>query len=426
MGKEVLGGVITKPAAEYVFTESQASLGDGAEIDSGWMDTETWDKYQLEVDSDQILTLTISSATGAGGTGIVSVLPTIPPQAVYSISVPPRRRYVRYQLQNLTGGPVTNCAMSIKATYGSSDKQTVIPLSFAPADVSQAALVAAVGKGRRPDGAYINTPADGILMEYTTPILAAGSVTLGPFDTEGFKSIEMYIATDQVSDTNGIVVAYTSNPNAVTPTYYPGQTFTFGPDAVSSGFVAKRFAPVLSGFKITFTNGGFAQGSLYFALRVKNSQAEPTSVSVENDINATQGTVLSRAVIAAKNDIGTYGNIMRGARGGHRVSIYEHEAETPIKPLNALSGNATSVGSGTATRIASAAPAGTKSIEIQADPDNTKIVYLGFNSGVNSGNAPLALNAGDARVYEVDGTPQFWAIAASGSQAVRWTYIGES
>ncbi len=424
MGKEVLGDI--QIASEYLFSQYEATLADGAEIASPLLDMEGVDKWQGEFGSGVAgLTQVIETSNDAAFAEFTVTSSTQIDVTFQLFNVIVRQRYLRIRWQNNTGSPVSGCYAAIKASYGSSDKLSVFPLNVAPTDFSQAALVQAVTKGQKPDGGYVNTPADGMLYETSTPLSAAASVVIGPFDTEGFKSIELYIATDQVSATNGIVVEYTSHLNAVSPTYYPGQTFTLGADAVASGFVAKRFSPVLGGFRISYTNGGSPQGAFYLALRVKNNQAEPTSVSVENDVNATQGSVLSRAVIVAKNDIGTYGNITRGPIGGHRVSIYEHESETPIKPLNNLSGNATSVGSGSASQVASAPPAGTKSVWIQADPDNTKLVYIGFNSSVNSSNAGLALQAGDGFVFEVEGTPEFYAISGAGSQTVRWIYIAE-
>lgn len=424
MGKEVLGDI--KVSSDYLFSQYEATLADGAEIASPILDMEGVDKWQGEFGSGVVgLTQVIETSNDAAFSEFAVTSSTTINVTFQLFNVIVRQRYLRIRWQNNTGSPVSGCYAAIKASYGSSDKLSVFPLNVAPTDFSQAALVQAVTKGQQPDGDYVNTPADGNLIRYTTPIGAAGSVVMGPFDTDGWKAIELYIATDQVSATEGIIIEYTPDANAVSPVYYPGPKFTYSAIEVGTGFVVKRLPPALDGFRLTYTNGGFAQSNILISVELKVNSTESSSVSIENQINASLSALMTRTIVGGKNDLGTYGNILRGPLGGFRTSIYEHEVETPIKPLNALSGNATSVGSGTATRIASAAPAGTKSIEIQADPDNTKIVYLGFNSGVTSGNAPMALNAGDARVYEVDGTPEFWAISASGSQAVRWTYIGE-
>ncbi len=417
----------TQSASEYLFSEYQASLADGTEIVTPILDMESVDKWQGEFGAgvaglDQVIE-TSNDASFAEFT-VTSSTPINTTFQLFNVIV--RQRYLRVRWQNNTGGPVSGCYMAIKASYGSSDKLSVFPLAVSPTDFSQAALVQAVTKGQQPDGDYVNMPADGNIVHYSTPLGAAGSVTLGPFDTDGWKAMEIYIATDQPSATGGISVEYTPDTGAASPVYYPGPNFTYSPVEVITGFVVKRLPPALDGFRITYTNGGTPQGSMFMSIELKAGQTEPQSVSLENQINASFGALLARAVLGAKDDVGTYGNIMRGPLGGLRASIYEHESETPIKPLNNLSGNATSVGSSApGTQIASAPPAGTKSVEIQADPTNTKVVYLGFASGVTSGNAPVALTAGDARVYEVEDTPQFWVISASGSQTVRWTYIAE-
>ncbi|WP_373092350.1 hypothetical protein [Zhongshania sp.] len=333
-------------------------------------------------------------------------------------------RYYRILIENISG---STCTELSARSVGGQDTPIAVTTSLDQPllDSFPAPVFRGVTVGRQPDGDYVNTPADGNVYTHGVALGAGASFTTPTFDTDGWKAIELYVATDQVSLQDGIVVEYTPDAQATTPVWYPGPKFTFGADAVTSGFLVKRFAPALDGFRITYTNGGTPQGSWFFSLELKNGVTEPTGTSIENDIDPSQSALLTRGIEFAQNDSGDYGNITRGPLGGKRVSIYEHESETPIKPLNNLSGNATSVGSGSATQVASAPPAGTKSVEIQADPDNTKIVYVGFNAGLTSGNAPVALQAGDARVYEVNNTPLFYALSASGSQTVRWTYIAE-
>ena len=419
------GTVAANVASDYLFSQYEATLADGAEIVSPILDMESVDKWQGEFGAGAAgLTQVIETANDAALSEFTVTSSTVINTTFQLFNVIVRQRYLRIRWQNNTGSPVSGCYAAIKASYGSSDKLSVFPLSVSPTDFSQAALVQAVAKEQQPDGDYVNRPADGNVAHVTTPLIASGSTTIGPFDTDGWKAIELYIATDQVSLQDGIVVEFTPDAGAAVPVYYPGPKFTFGADAVSSGFLVKRFAPSLDGFRITYTNGGIPQGSFFLSLELKNGVTEPTTTSIENDIDPTQSAALGRNIEFAINDSGDYGNITRGPQGGKRVSIYEHEAETPIESLNALSGNATSVGSGSATQIASAPPAGTRTITIQADPDNTKVVYFGFNASVTSGNAPGALQAGDFITFEVDSTPLFYAISGSGSQIVRWIYAG--
>lgn len=334
-------------------------------------------------------------------------------------------RYFRIVIENISG---STCTELSARSVGGQDTPIAVTTSLDQPllDSFPAPVQRTVTVGRQPDGDYVNTPADGNVYTHGSPLGAGGLFTTPTFDTDGWKAIELYIATDQVSLQDGIVVEYTPDAQAATPVWYPGPKFTYSQDAVDSGFLVKRFAPALDGFRITYTNGGTGQVDWFFSLELKNAITEPTGLSLENDIDPSQSALLTRGIEFLANDSGDYANILRGPLGGKRVSIYEHESETPIKPLNNLSGNALiGVGSASAVQIATGAPATTKTVEIQADPGNTKVVYIGFNTSLTSGNAPIALQAGDARVFEVNGTPQFYARSESGSQTVRWTFIGD-
>lgn len=425
MGKEVLGDIETRVVAQYLFSEYAATIADGEEIASPIIDMAEVDKWQGEFGAGAVgLTQIIETANDAALSEFAVTSNTIVDNTFQLFNVIVRQRYLRIRWQNNTGSPVSGCYAAIKATYGSSDKLSVFPLSVAPTDFSQAALVQAVAKAQQPDGDYVNAPADGNVFTHSSPLGAAGTFTTPAFDTDGWKAIELYVATDQVSLQDGILIEFTPDAQAVSPVWYPGPQFTFAQDAVDAGFLIKRFAPALDGFRLTYTNGGFAQSAFFASLEIKTSATEPTSTSIENDIDPSQAAALGRSVDFAKNDIGVYGNITRGPLGGKRVSVYEHESETPIESLNALSGNATSVNSTSPTQIAGAPPLGTRAVTIQADPDNTKVIYIGFNGAVTSGNAPCALQSGDFITFEVDDTPVFYAISGAGSQSVRWIYGG--
>lgn len=399
-------------------------------VDSGWIrtgvdETNEYINQALVVNSDVNLDVFVVNAQDDVGTGIqnegfpfLNVIGGIPAD----IGARFFSRYFRVIVVNTSGSTANTYEVRSVGGTGNTSPLTV-SLNQPLFDLLPAPVTRTVTAGRRPGGTYLNTPADGNLVEESTLLGAAGSVVLGPFETSGYRAVEVYVATDQVSGTDGVVIEYTPNPSDPSPTYYPGPKFTYSSTEVTNGFMIKRFAPALEGFRMTYTNGGVAQGSFYASLAVKTEPNEGTNVSLENQISDTVLSLLTRGLILAQADSGAYSNVKQSDAGGLRVSVKEHESETPIKPLNNLSGNATSVGS-TAVQIATSPPAGTKSIEIQADPDNTKVVYLGFNSGVTSGNAPVGLQAGDARVYEVETTPQFWAIS-TGSQSVRWTYIAD-
>ena len=399
-------------------------------IDTGWLDLTRYKDQFLncifDVTGVEVYVFNASDTSGSNSTFFGFGNPQLTSLASFprTTGAPFFDRYFRAIFVNVSGS--TSNSYTIRAMGGDTPVGGIFQTLDAPIrDFFPAHVTQNITKGRQPDGDYVATPADGGLAENTTPLGAAGTVTLGPFDTDGYKSIELYIATDQVSAGDGICIEYTPDSGAASPVYYPGPKFTYSAVNVSQGFLLKRFSPALDGFRIVYTNGGSPQGSFLMSLTVRNAQTENPSTGMEEDLDESLQTLLMRGVDFAQNDLGVYGNITRGPLGGKRVSVYEHESDTPIKSLNSLSGNATSVGSGSATPIATSAPAGTKSITIQGDPDNTKIVDIGFNASVTSGNAPYALSAGDAIVFEVDGTPTFYAISASGSQSVRWVFAAE-
>lgn len=143
---ERLGSTLTAEVhSEYLFSAYQASLANGAEIDSGWLDMSTVDKYQLEgLASAAGMTQVIESSSDPAGTGAV-VVTTTPITGTFQLfNVIARQRYMRFRWQNNTGSPVADAALSIKASYGSSDKLSVLSLNTTPSDFSQSILTQSV------------------------------------------------------------------------------------------------------------------------------------------------------------------------------------------------------------------------------------------------------------------------------------------
>lgn len=143
--------------AEYVFSEYQATLANGAEIDSGWIDYETADKYQVEAlgDSVGLTFITESSNVSGGGEADVSTSDSMS-TTFFLFNAIARQRFIRVRIQNNTGITVNNVALSIKQTFGSSDKLSVFPANETPTPFSQAALVQAILRGRDIHGDYQN------------------------------------------------------------------------------------------------------------------------------------------------------------------------------------------------------------------------------------------------------------------------------
>lgn len=132
--------------ALVVFSREEASLLDGEEIDTGFIDFGGFAKQQITIISDtEGLTFNQSIKLSEGGVESVIVAPLSLPNSTFN--VPIRETFQRLRLQNNSGGTITNVKFSIKVIQGS-DGLTVSPLSSALVPQSQAGLVRAVISGQ--------------------------------------------------------------------------------------------------------------------------------------------------------------------------------------------------------------------------------------------------------------------------------------
>ena len=142
------------PNSQVLYKDYQASLTDGSEIDSDWLDMSGIDKVQFSgFGSAAGMTVEISSRDDASQTPLVTPV-TYNDGAFYMFNIICRQSEMRFKWQNNTGSTVTNVSMLIKGTIGSSDKLSVFPVGVQPSDFSQAALVQAISRGLSPTGAY--------------------------------------------------------------------------------------------------------------------------------------------------------------------------------------------------------------------------------------------------------------------------------
>lgn len=126
------------------FNQSEDSLANGAQIDTGFLDMATADKYQISfLGSVSGLTLETQSQAHPDDPALSSSL-TYTSSSFYNASFPVRQRYMRFILKNNTGSPVTNVNLQVNTSFGSSDKMHVAPLGTAITDATPAALTKSV------------------------------------------------------------------------------------------------------------------------------------------------------------------------------------------------------------------------------------------------------------------------------------------
>lgn len=258
-------------ASEYLAEEFTASLADAATLTSGWLDMAEFDKYQIEVKADAVgLEVTYESSSGPDGADAALTTPGSPLAITFFLgNFICRQRYMRFTVTNNTGSAVTDVALGIKVFRGASDKLSVSPLITAPVDFSQAALVQSVTKGQQPDGDYVNTPADGAAFEEDTPLAADASFTSDWFDTDGWNSIDLFVAADVVSADQGIEIEFTRDANAGSPVVDATWRRTFKAADVTQGFLEVRLPPILDGFRVRYTNGADAQSTFLMVATLK-------------------------------------------------------------------------------------------------------------------------------------------------------------
>jgi hypothetical protein len=302
----------TRSTAQYIFSEETTSLLDGTEIASGWFDLEAIDKLSIEgVSGGAGLLLWLDSSTQPDGAGLAlsNPFPLLPP-AMF-LSIPNRSRFMQVRIQNATGGAVPNVGLSLKTTYGSSEKASVLSLGVEPVLGAPSLLVQSITKGQQPDGDFVSAPADGLAFEHKTP-LGIGGVYESPWiDSDLWKSIEIFISADVVSAVNGIEIEYTDDVQADPgpPTIRATDTLDYSSFDVGIGHLLVRIAPRLDGFRIRYTNGPDAQSEFFVTVTIRNAASQPTEQLLEDPLEATSVVPTVRSVLAGDTPGNGYTNV---------------------------------------------------------------------------------------------------------------------
>lgn len=132
-------------ASQIIFTEEIASLADGAEIDTGFIDFSPYSKQQISVVSDSI-GLTFVQTLKALDSGVERSLSIPLPRLDSPLNIPIRLRFQRLQIQNNSGSSISNVTLQIKAYMGG-DGATVATLDTTLVSQSQSLLTRSVIAG---------------------------------------------------------------------------------------------------------------------------------------------------------------------------------------------------------------------------------------------------------------------------------------
>lgn len=166
VSNDVGGGVVCLYEAET------ATLLNGAELDSGWLNVANINGLLVNVTSDNdgitLVQTNRNSDTGIENTTTVPLPSTLTDLA---LQFPTRSNQVRFQFKNNSGVTVTNLKVIVK---GKDVQPSILPLEFNPLPQSQAILTQSVAIGKDSTGTYRN-------QRVTS--LGANVSSLVPFET---------------------------------------------------------------------------------------------------------------------------------------------------------------------------------------------------------------------------------------------------
>lgn len=155
--------------------------------------------------------------------------------------------------------------------------------------------------GDQLDGDRVPVRADGVAFETDAELNANEEFTSPWIDTDGFRSIEVFISSDQPSAPGGIIVEFTDNAQTSPPQVRGTVTRRYDSAAVSRGFVEYKFATILDGFRVRYVNGGTATSDFYLASTVRLNRTSPSEGPLNSEIEAKDTIQFNRSVVAGQD-----------------------------------------------------------------------------------------------------------------------------
>lgn len=230
------------------------NLGAGEIYDSGIVDLRGWTQVDTRIVSDQDGLIRISWYSDEAGADQVRLL-TIPYSASNGFqlfSAPAFTPFNRYEFIN-GGVGQGDFFFETKLLHTALSPQ-ILGLTAFIADGMVAQLNRSINTGQQPDGDYVNARSDGTAFSNLGP-LAGGEVFQSDWiDTDGFVSIELFIAANEFSANNGIVIQYTDDVQGGAVVRATDR-FTYTQADIDRGYLAINFSTRLDGFRVGYENG---------------------------------------------------------------------------------------------------------------------------------------------------------------------------
>ena len=186
-----------------------------------------------------------------------------------------------------------------------------------------------LGKIQQPDGDYVPMRANGSAFSTSGALTGYQEYTSDWFDSDGWNSIELFVGAQVPSSGRGIIIEYTDDTQAGSPTVRSRRYYELNKHDANQGYKAFNIPTNLDGFRVRYVNGEFAQSGFYLdatlrpnrsnqnynaggAINTANFLTEVALDRVANyQVNTKFGTNLS---VAAAADIWTSGGQYSGFR----------------------------------------------------------------------------------------------------------------
>jgi hypothetical protein len=178
-----VGGVPGDPnptvvKSEIAYESGSVDLLDGESIDSGWIDYGDCDKYQFSGFAP-VSGMTFITESSDIDTSTIQISTSDPTESAFFLfNAGARQRYIRIVWKNETGVTQNGCSITIKKTFGSSDKATSFPINVAPTPFTPAPLTQSIIRGVDEKGGF-----------QKVAVNTAGALLQGDFGTEVARGV---------------------------------------------------------------------------------------------------------------------------------------------------------------------------------------------------------------------------------------------
>jgi len=238
-------------------------LGIGGVFTGGWVDITLWNGVSIFLygTSVGIASGTLQMQFSQDGVTVqretiinIEDISTANPRTVAPIS-----KYFRIVYTN---GGVAQTTFNVQTILHATQMDLISRINADLVGNEDVVTVRAVNTGRQPDGDFVNQRADGTAFVSVVPLGVGGVYDSGWVDTDGFVSVELFIATDHVSSPQGIQILFTDDVQG-SATVRAIETYTYSQDEVDRGFLSINFGTRLDGFRVIYTNNSVAQTSFF-------------------------------------------------------------------------------------------------------------------------------------------------------------------